>query len=208
MKKLTVLAALLLATVSGFAAPVTIVFTSFNEGLWQLGYPYTAAVDGVAGVTVMCDDWAHGGEPGQTWQANVTNLGSGDLSLLRFNQVPNAPVLYDEVGWLALQAQNATPDQRPDINSAVWFIFDSAAQLTPGAPYWLDLAQEEALAGFPGVNFNEISIYTPVNQYGVDAQGNLDPNAPQELLRPAPEPATLALLAGGLLGLWGRRKLC
>ena len=56
----------------------------------------------------MCDDWVHGGAPGDTWQANYTNLGTGNLSLLRFNQLPGALTLYDEVGWLLLQTEVRT----------------------------------------------------------------------------------------------------
>ena len=59
---------------------VTIVFTLFQPQGWQVGYPYTATINGVPGFSVMCDDWAHGGQPGQTWKANFTDLGSGDLS--------------------------------------------------------------------------------------------------------------------------------
>ena len=164
----------------------------------------------------MCDDWAHGGEPTQTWKANVTNLGTGNLRLLRFNQLTDALTLYHEAGWLLLQAEATPPtdlQDRQDINFAVWWTFDHNTDFgqDPQGPQgplsWLAKANAEALAGFPGVNFNEVLIYTPLNQYGVDAQGHLDPNAPQEVMQPVPEPATLALLAGGLLGLWGRRKL-
>lgn len=207
MKKLIVLTGLLLAAVSGFAAPATLVFTSFNQGLWQLGYPYTATVNGVSGVAVICGDWAHGGQPGDTWQANVTDLGNGNLANLRFNQLPDAVTLYDEAGWLLLQTQVTQPAQWPDINYAVWHIFDSTAPLGGNAQYWLTQAQQEASNNFPGVNFHDILIYTPLNQYGVDVNGNLDPNAPQELLRPVPEPTTLVFLAGGSLGVWVRRKI-
>ena len=211
MKKLIVLLGLLLTGVVCFATPATIVFTSFHNNAWQLGYPYTAAINGVSGIAVMCDDWAHGGGPGQTWQANFTDLGTGNLSLLRFNQLPNALTLYDEAGWLLLQTRVTPSTGWPNINYAVWNIFDSQAPL-PGtgvgsAGWWLTQAQNEALAGFPGVNFHQIWIYTPLNQYGVTPGGSLDPGAPQELFRPVPEPSTLALMVGGLAGLLARKKL-
>lgn len=103
MKKLIVLLALLMTSLVCSAAPGTIVFTSFNNNIWQLGYPYAATINGVAGVAVMCDDWEHGGLPGQTWRANYTNLVTGNLSLLRFNRLPNATTLYQEAAWLLLQ---------------------------------------------------------------------------------------------------------
>lgn len=206
MKKLIALLGLMFVTSAVcFATPVTIVFTSFHFNAWQLGYPYTATVGGVQGVAVMCDDWSHGGLPGQTWQANFTNLGTGNLSLLRFNQLPNAGTLYDEAGWLLLQTKAQPSTQWTDINIAVWFTFDKNTPLTPGAQNWLALAQQEANNGFPGVNFSEIGIYTPLNQYGT-AHGKLDPGAPQELFTVVPEPATLLLLAGGFAGLLSRKR--
>ena len=54
----------------------------------------------------MCDDWAHGGYPGHTWQANYTNLGTHDLSQVRFNQMSTALLAYDEAGWLLLQTES------------------------------------------------------------------------------------------------------
>jgi len=201
MKKLIATAAFVLCALTAYAAPVNIVFTSFNQGLWQLGFPYTATINGTPDVEVMCDDWAHGGLPGQTWQANYTDLGTGNLSLLRFNQLPNALTLYEKAGWLLLETRVTPYTEWTDINIAVWYTFDNSAPLTSGAIAWLNLAQQEANLGFPGVNFHDVAVYTPTDQY------DSNPEGPQELLHPVPEPATIALLAGGLLGVWGRRKL-
>ncbi|HVO63511.1 MAG TPA: PEP-CTERM sorting domain-containing protein [Terriglobales bacterium] len=207
MKRLIVIASLLLTAVSAYGATVDIVFTSFQYNQWQLGYPYTATVNGVAGVWVMCDDWEHGGSPGQEWQANVTDLGTGDLSLLRFNQMPEALTLYQEAGWLLLQTEVTPSTEWTDINFAVWHIFDSSVPLSLNAQYWLGQAQQEAQLEFPGVNFNSVTIYTPLNQYGLGSNGNLDPDAPQELLTIVPEPGSLILLGGGLLTLWRAKRL-
>ena len=52
------------------------------------------------------------------------------------------------------------------INYAVWHIFDSSSSVSYGnSPYWLVQAEHEAALGFPGVNFSQVGIYTPVNQY-------------------------------------------
>jgi len=207
MKKFTVLTIVLLASIAASAGPVTVVFGGFHasgpQG-WAAGFPYFATINGGPQVDVMCDDWFHGGYVGQTWYANVTDLGTGNLANVRFNGLPNYPTLYKEVGWLLLQTR-VTPLQSDwtDINFAVWHIFDSTAPLQGNAGYWYGQAQIEASLGFPNVNFHDVWIYTPAYPY----QHDPDPNGPQELLRPVPEPMTLTLLAGGLLGIWGRKKL-
>ncbi len=157
MKKLIATAAFVLCALTAYAAPVNIVFTSFNQGLWQLGFPYTATINGTPDVEVMCDDWAHGGLPGQTWQANYTDLGTGNLSLLRFNQLPNALTLYEKAGWLLLETRVTPYTEWTDINIAVWYTFDNSAPLTSGAIAWLNMAQQEANLGFPGVNFHDVA---------------------------------------------------
>ena len=52
-------------------------------GAAQNGYPYTVAISGITGsVQAMCDDYAHGGSIGESWQANIANLGLDLLSCL------------------------------------------------------------------------------------------------------------------------------
>jgi hypothetical protein len=204
-KSLVVLALLAVATVCS-ATPVTMVFQGFHGPGWPAGYPYFADVGGVSGAQVMCDDWAHGGFPGQTWQANFTDLGTinaGNIgsSSLRFNQLQNALTLYREAGWLLLETQNTPSYQWTFINLAVWHILDKNAPVSALSKVWLDAAQNEANNGFPGVDFHPVGIYTPVDQY--------DPNLenPQEFLRLVPEPGTLLLLVCGVAGLAARKKL-
>jgi hypothetical protein len=202
MKRLLLAVVVLAASVSAYASPLNMQFIGFRSGGWQAGYPYQITEDGNL-INMMCDDWLRGGQPGDTWQANFTNLGTGNLSLLRFNQMSGALTLYQEAGWLMLQTEVTTPTQWTDINFAVWHIFDTSVSLTPSQRFWFDSAQKQALQGFPGVDFSMVGIYTPVDQY------DQDPLSAQEFLTlvPAsvPEPGTLVLLCSGIVGIVARK---
>jgi len=218
---------LLISAVLAQASPVGAVFIGYGLGVWQNGYPYSAYIDGYGATPIMCDDYMHGGAPGQAWAANVTNLGTAALGLTRFNQLPDSLTLYREAGWLLLQTKITPILQWRGINYAEWHIFDPNSPLDASGQYWLSAAQAEAAQNFPGVNFNLVDILTPVSQY------DPDPNSMQEFLflangwgptarvpprisgggrddlssDPAqtPEPGTLLLVATGALGLLGRK---
>lgn len=164
-------------------------------------YPYALTINtppGMSGKWAMCDDYWHGGAPGDIWKANITLLRSDDLNLVRFPQVGITG--YKEGAWLMKQFAVTDQSQWPAINFAVWAVFSNNVPLDPLAESWLDAAEQEAMNGFRGVNFSDVAILTPLDRF--------DPNLqhPQEYMYfIAPEPGTLMLCTSAVLAVMGGR---
>jgi hypothetical protein len=219
MRRLLILAVVLCGAMYAYAGPVEFTFLAWNDGNWQNGYPYAIQEVGGSGAVIdaMCDDYIHGGEPGDMWEANITNLGTGNISLTRFNTTPGLTalyplMLYDEAGWLLLETQDVQSSEWKQMNYAVWNIFDPSAPCNSDCESWLQAARNEAQHGFPGVDFYKVYIVTPTSQH------DPDPNSIQEFMyigedthgggsdqQTTPEPGTLVLLGSGLVAAFGRR---
>jgi hypothetical protein len=219
MRRLLILAVLLCGAVYAYAGPTEFTFLDWNGGDWQNGYPYyIEPTNGPVGsvIAVMCDDYFHGGQPGDQWEANITDLGTGNLSLVRFNNLvgPNALyplMLYDEAGWLLLETLDEPTTEWQSMNYAAWTIFDPSAPCNSECQAWMTAAQQ-SIKGLPQSFFNDVFIVTPVDQH------DPDPNSMQEFMyigssssegdqsnQTIPEPGTLVLMGTGLLAVIGRK---
>ncbi|HZD30975.1 MAG TPA: PEP-CTERM sorting domain-containing protein, partial [Candidatus Angelobacter sp.] len=148
--------------------------------------------DGLS-VPAMCDDYYHDGTPGDQWIAYLTNLGTPNLAYTRFGNQGIIP--YEEVGWLLLEAHKTSASQWPDMNYAVWHIFNPTVPIDSNSQYWIN----QAMANYRGVDYSKVWIVTPIQ---IDAP----PTGDQEFLfywdhspHPpiVPEPASLALVGSG-----------
>lgn len=180
------------------AATVTVEFigpgTSVPYHGVYAGY-YIADVNGTP-TAVMCDDFTTVIHAGDTWSANVFTYADvlGGAST-KFSGITK----YAQVGWLYSQTATATPQDRAQIQGAIWNI------MTPGSVPMDALAQwyhDQATDGtHNGFNWSTVmKVFTP------------DPhNAGQEFLvtpTPVPLPASAFLFGSGMFGLIGfaRRK--
>lgn len=200
MKKLAVIAGLLLWAVSASANPVTAELIAFL-GQYENGiptYPYALTINNGPDLMVMCDDYWHGGEPGDVWQANLTVLTTNNRSLLRFDR-GGTGIPYKEAAWIMKQFAVTDKSQWPDMNYAVWGILSTGVPLDNLAEQWVAAAKAEAEKGFPHVNFGDVMILTPVDIFS-------PPQDPQEFMFLVPEPASFVLLGSAVVAAIGARR--
>jgi hypothetical protein len=213
------IAALALTMSLGIAAPASAStqFTFLNAGtVTAFGY-YVGQYNGFEGapvnanVLLNCVDFFHHIAAGDVWQANLTTLGSstGIGTVTRFNNL----TLYRQAAWLTTQYATA-PSQTGDIQATIWNLFTGPT--TPPAPSsnaWLLASQAYVAANPDGATYQNFWVVSDVNTHLPNGDDN--PNSKQEFIIyddtfnpnvvPTPEPATMMLVATGLIGFAGVR---
>jgi hypothetical protein len=194
--------ALLLVPFAYADGTANMVFTGVNganDGQYYVS-PYTGTMNGAA-VVLFCDDILNNVSFGQTWTANVTNLGtaigSNNFSLTRYGGVAtskvyaNPTVAYEEVAWLTTQFASHTGDY-VSLQYAMWDIMNPNSEPTSygDVQYWLNQASKN----YGSINPNNFSIVTNTGKLNLTGQV-------QEFIVQTPEPSALALLGFGLLAL-------
>jgi hypothetical protein len=165
-------------------------------------YPYNFSINGKSSVSLICDTYDNEVVVGETWQANVSSLLSGEG--LFGNQLLD----YKAAGLIFKSILNGTLNVNAG-NYAIWGLFSSSAQ---NSSYFQNNggaaidAQYLALAALaPNSAFQGLMLYTPIA--GTQSWGGM----PQEYIgySPVPEPGSLALFGTGILSIAGmvRRKL-
>ncbi len=211
--KLVLVASLTAGTAQVATAQTQFQFLS-GGNVTAYGYyvgPYRGAMGAInpTQLTLNCVDFFHHITVGQTWTANITNLGSSDLSRTRFaSQFTNATTLYQQAAYLTtLYTPQRTNTEIAQIQATIWRLFDPnlSAGITPPSPgtnRWLNLAQ----ANYHTINASHFSIITDVNAYRPNGADNI--YSAQEFIayNVTPEPATMILLGSGLAGLAAARR--
>jgi len=216
------LAVLMLAVPAALAdqTPVTMTFVGvngINDGAYYVSPYYgTMTTNGqTTAVTLFCVDFNNEVTWNQSWQANVTPLGSNDLSNTRFGNPADVALLsatdpylstftpgqlYVQAAWLSTQFDQyllTNPSQVVALQYAIWDLFAPNGPTNAAAQAWINQAQQN----YGSINPNNFEIVTNVSPLNLTGQV-------QEFIVPTPEPGTIGLLGAGLLViLWmGLRK--
>jgi len=193
------------------ARGATLTLTGVSGNLYGDIYtaPYFISVNSGPAVPMMCDDARTEISTGDSWTADSYALTAANLVDLKFATEGSASTMlndYEEAAWIESGVKKGTIDSA-DGNAAVWSLFDSAFNTS------LDhvnvetiLANAQTAVSSGKLDFSGITIYTPspLNSSQEFIYGTVCYNQPSQ----APEPATYAMIGGGLILLvvMGRRR--
>jgi len=191
--------------------------SSYNNGSYFVGPDAGTLVTTLpaqsTAITMFCVDILNYVSGGDTWTVNVTSLADGtDPSKLRH---PGLLTQYREAAWLASQGFSGPQGAVwTSTQYAMWGLLNpgsAPADPSGNAASLITLADYAASQSFGAFTFNSVSYdafdYSTWSVLtDVRAAGVADDNFEQEFITgtrlpttATPEPATLALVAGGLL---------
>jgi hypothetical protein len=194
----------MLAVPASASSVLQIVGTGNNNYNGISAFPYQITVDGGAALPMMCDDAQTEIYIGYSWNANAYSLTAANLPDLKFASMgPASTVMNDYEMAAFIESGVATGAiNAGDGNAAVWSIFDPSFDTSfDHANVLAILNNAQAAVSVGNLNYSGITLYTPTPLkasqefiYGI-VSTNRTPQAS------VPEPATYAMLGGGLLGL-------
>jgi hypothetical protein len=195
----------------------TMLFTGVNganDGVYYVS-PYTGVMNlgssNAQPVALFCDDINNEVYVGEIWQANVTNMATGNLANSRYGNglvnpnlgSTNPQTLYEEGAWIVSQFASHSGDY-VSLQYALWDLMTPNAEPTSFAnadgiqvSQWLSWAA----ADYAQINPANFSIVTNVGPLAYTGQV-------QEFIVSTPEPANVVLMLvaiGFMFLLLGRR---
>lgn len=233
MNALRTLAAAALLAASGATAGAQTTVRMDNVGAGTVGTystgsyyvsPYGATLTTVGSsqaIQVFCVDFLNTVTVGQQWAVNVSSLNDAAAVAANTRHGDEAYALdrYKGTVWLASQLSTASTANQVAIQSAMWELMNPGNPGVAGESDWVNLTYNAYLSNWHGMDFSGWSVLTQVGAAHIDQgiAGQLNATAgrqefvayqtPLTTTSTVPEPGTYALMATGLLGVFGAARL-
>jgi hypothetical protein len=181
-----------------------------GEYCGKIGATLNGTADSING-GMACVDISKNSYTGSTIGVTISTLQPSDMTNARFGADAAAILKYEEAAWLLGQIPSHS-DQTGEIQFAIWRLFD------PGFAFQANADRNEAIEdawlaaalafNLNNYDFSSVRIYTPTAAYATNQEfmsGAAIMLTNTGNTAPAPIPASILLLASGLLALVGLR---